>query len=295
MLLEVENFSGTMHASDRYADKTCKAYASDSRGFVSYLEGKLGRQPEIRDFSAVHISDYLQAELTAGRQLSTLRRRAASLRRFAYFLIETGKIGDNPARTIDFSSLHAGEKRKQKSNSLALRPEEVARIERSIAGRENARALRDSAIFSILLETGLSVAALVAIDLSDIKLPEGRMSLIDPDGKLFWMQFHRSVHSLNKYLRDGRPDLTQSKTETALFVSQTGGRMSRQAVWQVLRKWGQVAGISSDVTPRVVRNTSALHMAQSGNTIRNIQRALGHRNPFSTRALLRRLRAEARL
>jgi integrase/recombinase XerD len=71
--------------------------------------------------------------------------------------------------------------------------------------------------------------------------------------------------------------------------------MSRQAVWQVLRKWGQVAGISSDVTPRVVRNTSALHMAQSGNTIRNIQRALGHRNPFSTRALLRRLRAEARL
>jgi integrase/recombinase XerD len=94
---------------------------------------------------------------------------------------------------------------------------------------------------------------------------------------------------MERYLLEGRPELNHRADEKALFISQMDGRMSRQGIWQVLRHWGGMVKPPILLSPRLVRHTAALRMAQTGRTIAEIQSLLGHRNPLSTRALLRRL------
>jgi integrase/recombinase XerD len=91
-------------------------------------------------------------------------------------------------------------------------------------------------------------------------------------------------------LEEGRPELTQSLTEEALFVSQMGERITRQGVWQVLRSWGRQAKIRKAISPRILRHTAVKQMLLEDKPLVEIQKMLGHRNQFSTRALVRRIK-----
>ncbi|MBE9475422.1 MAG: tyrosine-type recombinase/integrase, partial [Chloroflexi bacterium] len=95
--------------------------------------------------------------------------------------------------------------------------------------------------------------------------------------------------SIEEYLQEGRPDLLHHPGEPALFISQMDGRLSRQGVWQILNHWGQLVNPPISLSPRVVRHTAALRMRKAGLSNAEIQIRLGHRNPLSTRALIRRL------
>ena len=95
-------------------------------------------------------------------------------------------------------------------------------------------------------------------------------------------------------MKEGRPELNYQINEPALFISQTGGRMSRQGVWQALRQWGQKASLPIPLSPRLLRHTAVIRMVHSGRTPAEIQVLLGHSNPLSTQALLRRLMPETR-
>lgn len=65
--------------------------------------------------------------------------------------------------------------------------------------------------------------------------------------------------------------------------------MTRQGVWQVLRQWGRRANLPVTLSPRLARHTAAFHLARSQRPVKEIQALLGHTNPLSTQALLRRL------
>ncbi|HUV26235.1 MAG TPA: tyrosine-type recombinase/integrase, partial [Anaerolineales bacterium] len=77
--------------------------------------------------------------------------------------------------------------------------------------------------------------------------------------------------------------------EPALFISQMDGRLSRQGVWQILKYWGQQVNPPLSLSPRIVRHSAALRMKMAGLSNADIQMRLGHRNPLSTQALMRRL------
>ena len=67
------------------------------------------------------------------------------------------------------------------------------------------------------------------------------------------------------------------------------GRMSRQGIWQILRHWGRMVVTPITLSPRLVRHTAALRVLRSGRSLVEVQALLGHSNPLSTQALLRRL------
>ena len=98
---------------------------------------------------------------------------------------------------------------------------------------------------------------------------------------------------LDRYLSLGRKEYTQSDSEGAIFISQMGGRISRQGVWQLIKEWGEKAGLDVSVTPRILRNTKVREMVQAGLSTAEIQRKLGHSNRYSTRALLRKINRKA--
>jgi integrase/recombinase XerD len=139
-----------------------------------------------------------------------------------------------------------------------------------------------------VLETGLSINPIINLDLSDLELRAGRVRADNGLGNA-WYSIENTVQYLQKYLSISRPELTQSSNEEALFVSQMGGRITRQGVWQVIQGWGKEAKISISLSPRILRHTAVIQMMKSGKTVEEIQKLLGHTNVFSTRALIRKL------
>jgi integrase/recombinase XerD len=151
-------------------------------------------------------------------------------------------------------------------------------------------ASRDHAIFALLLETGLSVSALISLNLSDVDMRRGKIHLRLSDDEDCWLSLGDASKPLETYLREGRPEFHRVSGEPALFISQVGTRITRQGIWQILGYWGKQAGLPYILSPRLIRHTAVWRMTSSGRTIEQIQALIGHRNPLSTRALLYRLK-----
>ena len=143
----------------------------------------------------------------------------------------------------------------------------------------------------LLLETGLSVGDLTDLDLTDLDLRAGRFHVNLVGKGDLWLSMGEAKNAVEDYLHEGRSDMLHKPGEPALFISQMDGRLSRQGVWQILNHWGQMTNPPITLSPRVLRHTAALRMSMSGLSNAEIQIRLGHRNPLSTQALIRRLEA----
>ena len=163
------------------------------------------------------------------------------------------------------------------------------RLQKILAASPRRRARRDLAIMNLLLETGISVSDLVDLNVSDLDLRVARIHIFSSTEDDKWLPLGKALSAIELYLDTGRPELNPKPNEAALFVSQMGERMSRQGIWQILNYWGTKTTPSIKLSPRILRHTAALKMVKAGFPIKEIQILLGHRNPLSTQALLRRL------
>ena len=291
METQVRAFLANLESQLAYSPSTRLAYENDLRCFLKYFEGTIGRPPLLEDFNARQVAKFLEAERQAGRRPSTLLRRRASLRRFVSFLRhqkpEWAVKFDAEAHLIDEAISIASPAQKPRY----LSPEQINSLWSVLEASPRPRARRDQAILALLLESGLTVGSLIALNITDLDLHAGRLHLCLETGKDIWLPLGKADYALQRYLKEGRPELNCRPGEMALFISQTGGRMSRQGVWQVLRQWGSKAGLPLTLSPRLARHTAAIQLEQAGLSLSDIQALLGHSNPLSTQALLRRLEA----
>jgi integrase/recombinase XerD len=70
--------------------------------------------------------------------------------------------------------------------------------------------------------------------------------------------------------------------EPALFLNGQGKRLSRQGVWQIIKRAAKRAGIEDSVTPHTFRHAFATHMLERGADVRSVQELLGHSSVVTT-------------
>jgi len=291
MELQVNAFLVSLEASPACSRSTRLAYASDLRVFLGYLQETLQRPPQITDLNIPRVESFLEAERRVGRKRSTLSRRLATLRKFDLFLSDSGLqpgitliSGFRLEKQLDLPSIY-------QADLPFLTRDQIVTLFTLIGTSPRPRALRDQALLTLMAEIGLSVGNVAALDLTDLDLRARRVHLMSPNGEDIWVPLGVAYSIVERYVKEARPDLNHRQDEPALFVSQIDGRLSRQGIWQILNAWGQLLDPPLKITPRLVRHTAVMRMARSGRPLSEIQVVLGHRNPFSTRALLRRLRA----
>jgi integrase/recombinase XerD len=73
----------------------------------------------------------------------------------------------------------------------------------------------------------------------------------------------------------------------AVFISTRGRRMSRQAVWQVVRRAAVKVKLEDRVSPHVLRHSCATHLLEHGADIRVVQELLGHATITTTQVYTR--------
>jgi site-specific recombinase XerD len=287
---EVNAFLSQIKAGADYSESTQQAYANDLRVFLLYLNGS-GYSGGVEDLNAELVAGFLAAEREQGRRRNTLIRRLATLKYFQDFLVRSGSLAGNRFSGTDRKIQRVILEIPDKQAAQLINESEVEIILSVFDSSSRPRSLRDRAIFSLLLETGLSVASLISLDMTDIDLAANRLHVNLFGAGDVWLGMNQAGESVKAYIEKGRPNLLDKPGEPALFISQMDGRLSRQGVWQILKYWGLQAEPPIHLSPRIVRHTAALRMKHAGMPSKDIQIRLGHRNLLSTQALIRRLEA----
>jgi integrase/recombinase XerD len=144
--------------------------------------------------------------------------------------------------------------------------------------------LRNRALLELLYSTGSRISEAVGLDVDDIDTEARSVLLRGKGGKQRLVPVGRpAVQTLDAYLVRGRPDLARRGRATpAIFLNARGGRLSRQSAWQVLQDAAERAGITSGVSPHMLRHSFATHLLEGGADVRVVQELLGHASVTTT-------------
>lgn len=147
---------------------------------------------------------------------------------------------------------------------------------------------RDYVLCRLVLATGLWVGEIVALRWRHVDLAQRRLAVIDEAG---WLD--RTVPfdpDLADLLRGWREeDNPERDPDTRVFTTMNDTAMDRRAVWEMVRRRGEKAGIEGRVTPTVLRDTFAANLLRRTGNLRHVQKALGHERLESTKRRYRPL------
>ena len=141
---------------------------------------------------------------------------------------------------------------------------------------ENTR-LRDYAILTLLLRTGIRVSECVSLDLSDLNFRENSMCVVRKGGKEHILYFDSiTATALLNYIENERIHYIESKEEKALFMSSRKKRMAIRSVQEMVEKYAKVAVSNKKISPHKMRSTYGTALYNKTGDIRLVADVLGH-------------------
>ena len=265
----IRAFIGFLRAEQRASPETLRNYASDLRQLHRFLlSRRLVSSPiDPNSLSSDAVRAYLQWLDQKGNKPSSLARKLAAVRSFYRYLSRRGMVNDNPVdgmRTPKQPKLLPRVLTKDDADALMTFPAGLT-----------VWSLRDRALLETLYSTGARVGELVALDIGDVRQPEGLVRLqgkgrkerIVPIGEM-------ALDAIRRY-RLSLPLPSAGVPPRALFCNQRGGRLTSRSVARVVNRYSsRLAG--GAVSPHALRHSFATHLLDEGADLRSIQEMLGH-------------------
>ena len=281
MLSELETFTNYLAVERGLSGHTLVAYRNDLSSLIEFLQG--GDQA-VSSWSGVreqNIRTYLNDLDERGYAAATKSRKIASAKSFFKFMKEEQIIEDNPLSEVR-------QPRAGQSLPKALSIAEVDQLLEASAHVNSAEEARDAAMVELMYAAGLRVSELVGLNIRDVDLDSGTVRTIGKGSKQRVIPIYdAAAESIAEYITYSRPAHAnrvkhRDQSENALFLNRNGGRITRQAYWLRLNKLATKAGISSKITPHMLRHSFATHLLHGGASLRHVQELLGHSSIATT-------------
>lgn len=269
----IDAFIDALWLEDGLAQNTLSAYRQDLEAFEAWL-AKLHEKPIVAAEEA-DIQEWFAAMHPQSRA-STANRRLASLRRFFLWARRQGFVEQDPCLKL------------QASRQPPRFPKTLseAQVEALLQAPDvtTTLGLRDRAMLETLYATGLRVSELVGVGVLEVNLNDGvvRVTLGKGGKDRLVPMGAEAQHWVERFLREARSVLLGQHRSDALFVTARGGPMTRQAFWQLVRKYALKAGIHAPLSPHVLRHAFATHLLNHGADLRVVQMLLGHADISTT-------------
>ena len=263
----LDRFEEELLLAQGKSQNTGQAYLSDLRAFARFLvpSGKT-----LLTFDQEDPSRYFseKGDLSARSRSRIL----SSLKSWSRFL-EVEGVRKDPTEELSSPKI-------PRSLPKVLSQEEIARLI-SAPDEKRAEGIRDRAILSFFYASGLRVSEVATFPLERLNLETGALVVTGKGAKerIAFLDASSLVH-VRRYTETVRPLFRPAGPE--LFVARGGAPLTRQALWTLIKKYGKKAGITSPLSPHVLRHSFATHLLEKGLDIRSIQLLLGHEDIRTT-------------
>ena len=251
----------TRDAYQRDLAALCAWAAMRSRGVLEL------RNDEIRAFVA--------SEHRRGLSPKSLQRRLSACRSFYLWLLKRGRIDANPADAI-------------RAPKAARKLPQVLDVDEAVQLVEVATdaplGLRDRALLELFYSSGLRLSELCALRWHALDLREGLVHVLGKGGKERLVPLgEAAIDEVRAYMKGARVELLRQRQSDDLFVTARGAAMTRQAFWQLIKRYAVRAGIAPEkLSPHVLRHAFATHLLNHGADLRVVQLLLGHADISTT-------------
>ena len=289
----------------RTSARTRLAYAYDLKTFFDFLKQanpelkskKLRDLPlslldEIKLMDLEEYMEYLKCYSTEKREdlMNTERgimRKVSTVKSFYNYFYRTERIQNNPASLLQLPKIHEKE-------IIRLDVDEVARfldeVEDGECLTEKQKAyhaktkLRDLAMMTLLLGTGLRVSECVGLNINDVDFRNGGLRIHRKGGKEVIVYFGAEVeYALQAYLSEREHIVPEEGSEEALFLSMQRKRINVRSVEKMVKKYAQLVTPLKKITPHKLRSTYGTNLYRETGDIYLVADVLGHSDVNTTK------------
>ena len=300
----------------RTSARTRLAYAYDLKTFFDFLKQanpelkskKLRDLPlslldEIKLMDLEEYMEYLKCYSTEKREdlMNTERgimRKVSTVKSFYNYFYRTERIQNNPASLLQLPKIHEKE-------IIRLDVDEVARfldeVEDGECLTEKQKAyhaktkLRDLAMMTLLLGTGLRVSECVGLNINDVDFRNGGLRIHRKGGKEVIVYFGAEVeYALQDYLSEREHIVPEEGSEEALFLSMQRKRINVRSVEKMVKKYAQLVTPLKKITPHKLRSTYGTNLYRETGDIYLVADVLGHSDVKTTKNNYASLKDERR-
>lgn len=268
---ELDAFIDQLWLQDGLSKNTLESYRFDLTSFALWLQAQ---HKQLLKVGQADIQQYLAVRFPQSKPRS-LSRLIATLRRFYRYCLRENKIDADPTLQIEAPKL-------PRSLPKSLSEDEVVALLNAPNLNESA-GLRDRAMLELLYACGLRVSELVSIQTTEISIADGVVRVTGKGSKTRLVPMgEEAADWISRYLKEARPAILQKRLCDALFVTNRGEAMTRQAFWYLIKRYALLAGINKPMSPHVLRHAFATHLLNHGADLRVVQMLLGHSDISTT-------------
>lgn len=253
------------------APNSLSAYRTDLRRFGAWLEDQ---EKDFEKVERIDIVRYFQSLRTGGISARSVARALAAIRGMFRFLVAERHLQHDPTENLENPKLWT-------SLPKSLLPSEVEALLKA-PDVTTPEGLRDVAMLELLYATGLRVSELIRVRIEDLVMDAGFLRTIGKGSKERIVPFgDRARDAIVEYMEKGRAEFN-TKNDPHLFLSRRGRPMTRQSFWMKIVKYARTAGVTSHISPHVLRHSFATHLLENGADLRSVQMMLGHSDISTT-------------
>lgn len=216
-----------------------------------------------------------------------IMRKISSLKSFYNYFFRTEKLKTNPATMVQLPKLHEKEIIRLDIDEVALLLDAVEQgdgLTDKQKAFHNRTKLRDLALLTLLLGTGIRVSECVGLDLNDIDFKNGGIHIHRKGGKEVTVYFGTEVETaLQDYLDERNSIIPEEGSENALFLSLQKKRMNVRSVENLVKKYARIVTPLKKITPHKLRSTYGTNLYRETGDIYLVADVLGHSDVNTTK------------
>ena len=271
---QVEDYLRYSQIERGLSANTITSYRQDLTAFIKFLKKEhLKTWPT----NALDIDAFLAQQRDLNKATSSISRLISSLRKFYQWLVRQNIQKINPMLEIDSP-------KKRRSLPVALTVDEINHL-LDQPNTNKKLGLRDRALLETLYATGIRVSELINLKFNDLHEELKLIKVFGKGSKERLIPISEVALSwIDSYKEKVRDPLILKVGQNCdfIFLNSRGTALTRQAVWQIIKKYCNMAGIQKNVTPHTLRHTFATHLLENGADLRVVQEILGHSDISTT-------------
>ncbi len=249
--------------------QTIENYKEDFLLFKKYFPYIL----DTSDLSKDDINDFNYNLSINNLKTSSIKRRLSTIKNF-YIFLETEGIADNI-----IGKIYTPKSEKYLPEYLTI--EEVDALINSFDISKDDE-LRDKAIIETMYSSGLRVSELINLKIKDINTQEKIIKVLGKGYKQREVPIrNEALYFIDLYLKNVRKKII-SNDKTTLFVNKKGHKLTRQYIFEMIRKHAKIINLNKTISPHTLRHSFATHLLSKGADLKTVKEMLGHENIETT-------------
>lgn len=286
------------------SSRTRIAYAYDLKVFFEFIinNNPTVKNTPIKDITveildqikAIDIEEYLDYltyyKSETSERINTengKKRKLVSLRSFYNYYFKKEMITSNPASLINVPKLHEKEIVRLEIDEVARLLDEVEKGEHITKAQQkyhDKTKVRDLAILTLLLGTGIRVSECVGLDINDVDYDNNGIKIRRKGGNEVVIYFGDEVcNALQEYMIEREQLIPVEGHTNALFLSLQMKRINVRSVENLVKKYSQTVTKLKNITPHKLRSTYGTSLYRETGDIYLVADVLGHKDVNTTK------------